>query len=191
MTLSNSVQGRRIRIPCVIFKHFIYSQGFGDEVRHPWEQIWILEMLIRNIYLIQALCRNSYCGCSWAPFPGFVHLWLKPYLKMLISGSWPSGAGSVHFWLKPYYENIHFESLAARARIRSFLVKALFRKHSFWTPARPSPDLFIFGLNLIWKMLFSASWPSEPGFAPFWFKPYLEIFILGPWPPQRGSVHFG
>ena len=110
---------------------------------------------------------------------------------MLISGSWPSGAGSVHFRLKPYYKNIHFGPLATRARIRSFFVKTLFRKKILWTPARPSPDLFIFGSSLIWKMLFSASWPSERGFVHFWFKTYLEMLILGPWPPQPGSVHFG
>ena len=53
--------------------------------------------------------------------------------------------GSVYFLLKFYLENIHFGPLAARARIRSFLVKASFKKYIFWAPGRPSPGLRIFG----------------------------------------------
>ena len=82
-------------------------------------------------------------SASWPSEPGSVHFWFKPYLEMCILGPLPPQPGSVHFGLKFYLENIDFGPLAARARIRSFLIKALFRKYPFWAPGRPSPDLFI------------------------------------------------
>ena len=128
---------------------------------------------------------------SWRSGLGFVPFWFKPYLENIHFGlPWPPEFGSAHVWLKPYLKNANFGLLAARARICSFWIKALFEKCYFRALGRPGPHLFIFNYNLICKILTWGSWPPERGSVHFWLKPYSENIHFGPLAARARIISF-